>query len=65
MEFSERLKILREMRGWNQAQLARKTGCVPSLVLCWETGKRVPGYDSLHKLQKALGISWDALLGKP
>lgn len=63
MEFKDRLRIIREMSGLTQSELARKAGCEPSNIAHMEAGRREPNFANLVKLVKALGISADVLLG--
>ena len=39
----ERLRALRESRGYSQKGLAKRLGCSPSLISSYETGERSPG----------------------
>ena len=63
MEFGERLKKLRFMRGWTQPELAAYAGVSNALISHLETGKHAPVLTTLHKLRQALDVSWNTLLG--
>lgn len=63
MQFKDRLRILREMSGLTQSELARKADCQPSNIAHMEAGRREPNFANLVKIVKALGISADVLLG--
>jgi len=62
--FQERLKIVRELRGFSQTDLAEKAGLQPSAVSHFEKGRRAPSFDNLKKLANALAISVDYLVGR-
>src|SRR2546430_1448074 len=55
--FGERLKQLREDRGWTQADLADKAGMHKFGVAKIERGEREPGWRTLRALCTALGVS--------
>lgn len=59
-----RLRIAREVVDWNQAELARASGVIPSTVSMLEAGKvRDPGARTLYRLALALGVTIEELLG--
>ena len=62
----ERLRRLRERRGYSQEQLATLIGVPQSQISRWEAG-RVPGENmqlgSAMRLAWVLGVSLDALSG--
>lgn len=62
--FVERLKAARELRGWNQTDLATKAGLPPSSIAHFEGGKRKPSFDTLRRLANALEMTTDYLLGR-
>lgn len=62
--FRERLKKAREIRGWNQSELADKAGMPASSIAHFETGTRKPSFDSLRRLANALAMTTDFLLGR-
>jgi transcriptional regulator with XRE-family HTH domain len=55
--FATRLKELRRERGLTQAGLAKAAGLSLDGIRQLEYGRREPGYDTLQRLAKALGIS--------
>lgn len=64
MEFSIRLKELREARGLSQADLAEIIGVGVSTVGMWESTRRMPGAKSLDRLITFFNCPLDYLLGK-
>jgi transcriptional regulator with XRE-family HTH domain len=63
MHFGDRIRALREGRGWNASDLAREAGVDASLISTYEAGKRKePAAPYLVKLSKALGVTADWLL---
>jgi transcriptional regulator with XRE-family HTH domain len=62
--FPERLKAARDLRGFNQDQLAERSGLQSSAISHFETGNRKPSFDNLRRLADALGVSTDYLLGR-
>ena len=62
--FRERLKKARELRGWNQGELAEKADMPASSIAHFETGTRKPSFESLRRLANALVITTDYLLGR-
>lgn len=58
MEFGEKLKYLRESRGYGVNQLALKSGVNASQISRFETGARKdPTLETVKKLSAALGVS--------
>ena len=53
----ERIKALRESRGWTQEQLADKVGKSYSAVGLWEKDKNYPRMGVVEKLARAFGVS--------
>lgn len=62
--FSERLKKARELRGYNQEDLATRAGMPSSSIAHFETGSRKPSFESLRRLAIALEITTDYLLSR-
>ena len=54
---AEKIKALREARGWTQAELARRMGITRNGVNSWEQGL------SIVELAKTFSVSTDYLLG--
>lgn len=62
--FQERLRAARELRGWNQSDLASRAGMPPSSIAHFESGSRKPSFDTLRRLANALEVTTDYLLGR-
>lgn len=55
--FGKALRVLRELRGMNQAQLARLAGIGKSQLSKYEGDKELPRLDSLERILTALKVS--------
>lgn len=65
MTFAERLRRLREQRGYTQAELAEAAGVTPRTVQYYESGKRYPSSLAIAvKLAELLGTTSEHLLGE-
>lgn len=53
---------LREERGWNAAELARRSGLTQPALSYIEKGERQPGFDTLAKIARAFGMDLIELL---
>lgn len=60
---AERIKALREARGWTQAELARRINITRNGVNSWEQGLSMPSPACLVDLSKVFAVSTDYLLG--
>ena len=60
---ADRLKALREARGWTQAELARKMNMTRNGINSWEQGLSMPSPPSLVDLARLFSVSTDYLLG--
>ena len=60
---AEKIKALREARGWTQAELARRMGITRNGVNSWEQGLSIPSPASIVELAKTFSVSTDYLLG--
>ena len=60
---AERIKALREARGWTQAELARRLSITRNGVNSWEQGLSMPSPACLVDLSKVFSVSTDYLLG--
>ena len=60
---AERIKALREARGWTQAELARRLNITRNGVNSWEQGLSMPSPVCLVDLAKLFSVSTDYLLG--
>lgn len=63
VDFGNVLKTLRLNGGFTQAQLAQRLGLTKSVISAYETGLRLPSYDTLIHIAKIFGVSTDYLLG--
>ncbi|MDQ3287660.1 MAG: helix-turn-helix transcriptional regulator [Pseudomonadota bacterium] len=59
-DFCNRLRRLRRVRGYTQAELIRCVGT--SQVRDWEAGRSKPGFDHLVSLGEVLDVSLDELM---
>jgi transcriptional regulator with XRE-family HTH domain len=62
--FTSRLRSARDMRGWSQAELARRAGLPPTSIAHFEIGTRKPSFDNLRRLAGALEVTADYLMGR-
>lgn len=60
---ADRIKALREARGWTQAELARKMNMTRNGINSWEQGLSMPSSPSLVDLARLFSVSTDYLLG--
>ena len=62
--FGEKLKEYRKRKGWNQEDLAKRSGYSRSSIINWETGKRAPRTIDIEQLAQTLGVpTYDLLTG--
>ena len=62
--FCTRLKAQRERLGWNQSELARRSGVPSQVISRLESGARAGlTLDVARRLASALGVGLDALAG--
>ena len=61
MTFGENLKQLRQIKGWNQQELAKLLGLKISSISSYEIGDRYPRLDTIIKLVKLFDISFEEL----
>jgi transcriptional regulator with XRE-family HTH domain len=59
----ERLKRIREERGFSQTELAVAAGIPVGSLRSWERNRREPLLGSAARLAQALGVSIDVLAG--
>ncbi|MHB8928860.1 MAG: helix-turn-helix domain-containing protein [Bacillota bacterium] len=62
MTFGEKVRIIREARGWSQQDLAAKIGMSPGYIAQVETGRTEPSFQALQKLVQVLGMEAAKLL---
>ncbi len=63
MNYSERIKELRQNKGLSQMQLANKLNISQSAIAKWELGKTEPTASALISLSKFFGETTDYILG--
>ena len=64
MEFKDRLKELREIRGISQVVLSEKLGVSNGTIAMLETGKRNPSIQLLEDIADYFNVTLDYLTGK-
>lgn len=64
MIVSERIRAVRESKGWNARELAKRTGLSPALISRLESKHRQPRTDTLQKIAAALEVTVSFLLGE-
>ncbi|PZN04870.1 MAG: hypothetical protein DIU76_08455, partial [Bacillota bacterium] len=52
----EKIRRLREARGWSLRQLEARSGVSNSAISLIERGKRIPNSETLRRLAAALGV---------
>ena len=62
MEFHEKLQELRKRKGLTQEELAEALYVSRTAVSKWESGRGMPGIESLKAISKFFGITLDTLL---
>jgi transcriptional regulator with XRE-family HTH domain len=62
--FKKQLREALKIRNLTQAELAERTGLLPSAVSHFISGTRNPSFETLRKISKALDVSTDFLLGR-
>lgn len=62
MNFGNRLRTLREKRGWTLEELAERADISAPYVCMLEMGVRSPSFDTLKALAGALGMKLDRLM---
>jgi len=61
--FGDKLKALRNEKGWTQQQLAEKVELVSASISAYEQGAKSPSVEVLIKLCSLFNVSSDYLLG--
>lgn len=62
MKLGELLTVAREMKGWSQRELAKRSGVDNALLAQMETGHiKSPSWRNVVKLAKALNLKLDRL----
>ena len=62
LPFNEKIKKLRDSRGWTQSELAEKLGTDGRMISHYEKGKNIPSADILVKIAELFNVSIDYLL---
>jgi len=62
LPFHEKIKELRDGRGWTQNELAEKLGTDGRMISHYEKGKNIPSADILIKMAELFNVSIDYLL---
>lgn len=62
--FPARLRAARDLRKFNQAELAERAGLPSTSIAHFEAGSRKPSFDNLRRLADALMVTADYLLGR-
>lgn len=60
---ADKIRTLREEKGWTQAELARRLGITRNGVNSWEQGLSMPSPACLVDLAEVFSVSTDYLLG--
>lgn len=63
VDFGNTLKQLRLQNDMTQTQLAQKLNLTKSVISAYETGLRMPSYDTLIAISKIFKVTTDYLLG--
>ncbi len=61
MQFSEKLRLLREEHNLSQIELAKKVGITERTIYNYETNDRIPKIDVVTKIAHVFGVTVDAL----
>ena len=56
------LAMLRKIKGMTQQEVADRLGVSNKTVSKWESGRGIPGIDSLKAISQVFGVSIDSLL---
>lgn len=63
MKIADRIKELRKQRHYTQKELAELINVKPTTVSGWELGRNEPSIETIKKLSKILGVSFNYLAG--
>ena len=63
--FDNRVKVLRQVRGWSQADVAERAGISRAAVSAIEARRLVPSVAAAISLARVLGVSVEELFGPP
>jgi len=59
----ERMRRLRKQYGYTQTMLAETLGLSKGTVAMWETEKRIPEVETLHKIAQLFNVNMEYLMG--
>lgn len=62
MQFSEKLRLLREEHNLSQIELAKKIGVTERTIYNYETNDRIPKIDVVTSIAHVFGVTVDALV---
>lgn len=62
--FTKNLKLLRSSQGFTQESLAEAIDTTHSTINRWESGQHSPSYKDFYKLMRALGVTFEELMGE-
>ena len=62
VDFSQRLKQLRNEKHLTQAQVAKRVGVTASMVSSYETDIRLPSFEVMVRIADLFGVTVDYLL---
>lgn len=63
MNFGEKIKKLREIKGWNRSELAEQIGISHVMVGRYERDETAPSIDVAKKIAELFDVSLDYLVG--
>jgi len=63
MTIGERIREIRQLRGYSQQELASKIGIAMNSLYHYEKNRKMPSAEVLANIAKALNVSADYLLG--
>lgn len=63
VDFGNRLKTLRLQNNYTQEQVATRLNLTKSVISAYETGLRMPSYDTLISISRLFKVTTDYLLG--
>jgi len=62
--YGQRISYLRESHQMTQTELARRLGITRASLSHYETGRRVPDFDTLSKMADLFDVSVDYIIGR-
>ncbi len=64
MTFGKRIKLMREKKGWTQAELGERLGLSDKAVSTWEKDIKVPRVSTIQKIADLFHVTQGFLLGE-